>query len=150
MSMPGPKGDLNFDADVLPHVDAAYNLARWLTRNEQDAEDVDQEAFLRAFRFFGGCRGANTRAWLLGIVRNTCYTRLQRNRRRPTIEFDETLFRPDCATPNPEDCDDLSTETKPRRTSRSKTSGLSWCWTGSRGSQGAADKHVEPIRKRYI
>lgn len=102
--MPEPKGDLNFEADVLPHVNAAYNLARWLTRNRQDAEDVVQESFMRAFRFFGGCRGVNTRAWLLGIVRNTCYTWLLSNRRQqPTIEFDESLFRPDSAVPNPEE-----------------------------------------------
>lgn len=102
--MPEPKGDLNFEADVLPHVNAAYNLARWLTRNRQDAEDVVQESFMRAFRFFGGCRGVNTRAWLLGIVRNTCYTWLLSNRRQqPTIEFDESLFRPDSAAPNPEE-----------------------------------------------
>ena len=101
--MPEPKGDLNFEADVLPHVNAAYNLARWLTRNRQDAEDVVQESFMRAFRFFGGCRGVNTRAWLLGIVRNTCYTWLLSNRRQqPTIEFDESLFHPDHTAPNPE------------------------------------------------
>ena len=102
--MPKPKGNLNFEADVLSHVNAAYNLARWLTRNRQDAEDVVQESFMRAFRFFGGCRGVNTRAWLLGIVRNTCYACLLSNRQQqPTIEFDESLFRPDYAVPNPEE-----------------------------------------------
>jgi len=64
----------NFEQDVLPHLDAAYNLARWLTRNEQDAQDVAQEAYLRAFRFFPGFRGGDARAWLLKIVRNTFYT----------------------------------------------------------------------------
>ena len=70
----------SFEKAVLPHLDAAYNLARWLTRNEADAEDVVQEAYLRAFRFFGGFHGEDGRAWLLGIVRNTGYTWMQRNR----------------------------------------------------------------------
>lgn len=70
----------SFEKAVLPHLDAAYNLARWLTRNDPDAEDVVQEAYLRAFRFFGGFHGENGRAWLLGIVRNTSYTWMQRNR----------------------------------------------------------------------
>jgi RNA polymerase sigma-70 factor (ECF subfamily) len=69
-----------FDQVVLPHLDAAYNLARWLTRNGHDAEDVVQEAFLRALRFFGGFHGGNARAWLLAIVRNACYDWLRRNR----------------------------------------------------------------------
>src|SRR6202162_3938142 len=63
----------NVEQALLPHLDAAYNLARWLTRNEQDAQDVTQEAFMRAFRFFDGYQGGNMRAWLLTIVRNTCY-----------------------------------------------------------------------------
>ena len=70
----------SFEGAVLPHLDAAYNLARWLTRNDADAEDVVQEAYLRAFRFFGGFHGEDGRAWLLGIVRNTSYTWMQRNR----------------------------------------------------------------------
>jgi RNA polymerase sigma-70 factor, ECF subfamily len=69
-----------FEQAVLPHLDAAYNLARWLTRNDADAADVAQEAFLRALRFFGGFRGGDTRAWLLTIVRNASYTWLRRNR----------------------------------------------------------------------
>ena len=71
---------VSFENAVLPHLDAAYNLARWLTRNDADAEDVVQEAYLRAFRFFGGFHGEDGRAWLLGIVRNTTYTWMQRNR----------------------------------------------------------------------
>ena len=58
---------------VLPHLDAAYNLARWLTRNDADAEDVVQDAFVRALRYFAGFRGDDARAWLLAIVRNTSY-----------------------------------------------------------------------------
>jgi RNA polymerase sigma-70 factor (ECF subfamily) len=81
-----------FEQAVLPHLDAAYNLARWLTRNEQDAQDVTQESFLRAFRFYDGYRGGNMRAWLLTIVRNTCYTWLHQNRPPDfAVEFDEEL-----------------------------------------------------------
>jgi RNA polymerase sigma factor (sigma-70 family) len=69
-----------FEQVLLPHLGAAYNLARWLTRNDHDAEDVVQEACLRALRFFSGFHGTDGRAWLLAIVRNTCYTWLQRNR----------------------------------------------------------------------
>ena len=79
-----------FEQLVLPHVDAAVNLARWLLRNPDDAEDVAQEAVLRAYRFFGGFRGGDARAWLLQIVRNSCYTWLEK--RMPVelvIEFNE-------------------------------------------------------------
>jgi RNA polymerase sigma-70 factor (ECF subfamily) len=65
---------------VLPHLDAAYNLAHWLAGNDHDAQDVAQEASLRAFKFFGSFRGENSRAWLLTIVRNTFYSWLQKNR----------------------------------------------------------------------
>lgn len=79
-----------FERLVLPHMDAAYNLARWLTRNEAQAEEAVQEAFLRAFKFFGGFRGGEARPWLLGIVRNTCYTLLERERGAvATDEFHE-------------------------------------------------------------
>lgn len=81
-----------FEDIALPHLDAAYNLARWLTRNNQDAEDVVQEAYLRAFRFFDGFRGNDERAWLMAIVRNTCYTWLERNRPQTLIySFDENV-----------------------------------------------------------
>jgi RNA polymerase sigma-70 factor (ECF subfamily) len=62
----------------LPHLDAAFNLARWLLRNPADAQDATQEALLRAFRFFSTYRSGNARAWLLQIVRNSCYTWLQK------------------------------------------------------------------------
>jgi len=82
----------HFEQSVLPHLDAAYNLARWLTRNEQDAQDVTQEACLRAFRFFEGYQGGNMRAWFLTIVRNTCYTWLSQNRSPGTNEeFNEEI-----------------------------------------------------------
>ena len=69
-----------FEQKVLPHLDAAYNLARWLTRNDHDAEDVVQEAYVRALKFFDGFHGDSARPWLLTIVRHTCYTWLQHNR----------------------------------------------------------------------
>jgi len=81
----------NFENSVLPHLDAAYNLARWLTRNGQDAEDAVQEACLRAFRFFGSFRGGDARNWLLKIVRNTCYTQLLKNRPQELATFDEEI-----------------------------------------------------------
>ena len=69
-----------FESNVAPYVDAAYNLARWLTGNDQDAEDVVQEAMLRAFMYFDGFRGGDTRSWILKIIRNTCFTWLEANR----------------------------------------------------------------------
>lgn len=92
-----------FEEVIMPHLDAAYNLARWLTRNEHDAEDVVQDAFLRAFKFFEGFRGGNSRSWLLSIVRNTAYTWLQKNRKHEvgTISDDEIEKIQDGA-PNPE------------------------------------------------
>jgi RNA polymerase sigma-70 factor (ECF subfamily) len=81
-----------FERRVLPHLDSAYNLARFLMRNEQDAEDVVQEASLRAFRFFEGFRGENPRAWFLRIVRNTSFTVLKKNRPdEMNVVFDEEL-----------------------------------------------------------
>jgi len=68
-----------FEQQVLPHIDAAFNLARWLTRNAHDAEDVVQDAMLRAYRHFEGLRG-EARPWLLAIVRNACFSWMQRNR----------------------------------------------------------------------
>jgi RNA polymerase sigma-70 factor (ECF subfamily) len=80
-----------FEQAVLPHLGAAYNLARWLTRNAHDADDVVQEAYLRAYQFFESFHGGDGRAWLLRIVRNTCYTWLERNRRRePQLSLDDT------------------------------------------------------------
>jgi RNA polymerase sigma-70 factor (ECF subfamily) len=93
----------NFEEAVLPHLDAAYNLARWLTRNEQDAQDAVQEAYLRAFRFFPGFRGGDARAWLMKIVRNTCYTWLHVNGPlKDAAEFDENLFPTASEALNPE------------------------------------------------
>jgi RNA polymerase sigma-70 factor, ECF subfamily len=81
-----------FEQAVLPHLDAAYNLARWLIRSPADAEDVVQEACLRALRFFDGFRGGDSRAWLLKIVRNSCYSWVKKNRPAElSDEFDETV-----------------------------------------------------------
>src|SRR6266571_5096422 len=84
-------------------MDAAYNLARWLTGNERDAEDVTQEACLRAFKFFGGFRGGDARSWLLTIVRRTAWTWLRSNRRHEeAVEFDEEVHGGADLSPNPE------------------------------------------------
>ncbi len=81
-----------FEQVVLPHLNAAYNLARWLTRNDHDAEDVVQEACLRALRFFSGFHGEDGRAWLLAIVRNACFDWLRRYRPGEVpAAFDEDL-----------------------------------------------------------
>lgn len=78
---------------LLPHLDAAYNLARWLMKNEQDAKDVVQESYIRAFQFFGTWKGgADARPWLLTIVRNSCYTALRKAApSREALEFDDDI-----------------------------------------------------------
>jgi RNA polymerase sigma-70 factor (ECF subfamily) len=84
-----------FEAAVLAHLDAAYNLARWLLRSEHDAQDVVQEACLRAFRSFDTFRGGDARCWLLAIVRNACFTWLDQNRRdapEPLLDDDLDQF----------------------------------------------------------
>src|ERR1700683_2799706 len=82
----------SFEQIVLPHLDAAYNLARWLVRKPQDAEDIVQEAYLRAFKFFGGYQGGDARSWVLKIVRNTSYSFLEKNRPAELAEeFDEEV-----------------------------------------------------------
>jgi RNA polymerase sigma-70 factor (ECF subfamily) len=88
---------------LVLHLDAAYNLARWLTRNELDAEDVVQEAFLRALSYFSSFQGGDGRAWLLTIVRNTYYNWLKQNRaHEPMAPFDEEFHGAGPETPNPE------------------------------------------------
>ncbi len=83
-----------FERVVMPHQDAAFNFARWLLRSRADAEDVTQEAMVRAYRFFRGFRGGDARAWLLQIVRNACYTWLEKNRAVDlTTEFDESIHQ---------------------------------------------------------
>jgi RNA polymerase sigma-70 factor (ECF subfamily) len=81
-----------FERLILPHADSAYQLARWLVRNDHDAQDQVQEAYLRAFRAFDRFRGENGRAWFLTIVRNVCFTWLRRNRTADLVEpFDEEV-----------------------------------------------------------
>jgi RNA polymerase sigma factor (sigma-70 family) len=85
----------SFEEVVLPHLDAAFNYARWLTRSEADAEDVVQDAYMRAFKFFSSFRGEDARAWLLTIVRNTWYGRFPRGGGRlPMSSIDETRDDP--------------------------------------------------------
>ena len=78
--MPDQSKSMRFEEIALPHLGAAYNLARWLLHNEHDAEDVVQEAYLRALKSFSGYYGGDSRSWLMTIVRNTCYTWLHKNR----------------------------------------------------------------------
>src|SRR6266849_5914272 len=95
-----PQERERFELLVLPHLDAAFNLARWLLRSRADAEDVAQEAMLRAYRFFGGFHGGDARAWLLQIVRNTGYTWLEKNRpMEMKTEFDEEVHVQPSSTP---------------------------------------------------
>ena len=77
-----------FNQAVLPHLDAAYNLARWLTRNDQDAEDIAQEACLRAFKYWRSFSGRDCRSWLLKIVRNTFYSWLRQRSVQPVLTDD--------------------------------------------------------------
>lgn len=91
-----------FDRITLPHLDAAYNLARWLTRHDQDAEDVVQESYLRALQFFRSFHGDTGRAWLLQIVRNTCYDWLARNRPSGTAPAAPVPDEVASSEPNPE------------------------------------------------
>jgi RNA polymerase sigma-70 factor (ECF subfamily) len=92
-----------FERMLLPHLDAAYNLARWLVRNPQDAEDVVQEAYLRAFKFQEGYQGGDARAWLLKIVRNTSYSFIEKRRPSESAEeFDETVHRQKVERPDVE------------------------------------------------
>jgi RNA polymerase sigma-70 factor (ECF subfamily) len=85
---------VSFEAVILPHLDAAYTLARYLTRDPHDAEDAVQDAFLRALRYFDSFRGGDARSWLLAIVRNRCHS-LRHDRRsvrdRSAVVFDEEL-----------------------------------------------------------
>lgn len=99
-----------FEDVALPHLDAAYNLARWLTRSDADASDVVQEACLRALTYFDGYRGENGKAWLLTIVRNTCYRWMERNRAKGVVslspevesEIDVAASTSGTAPPDPE------------------------------------------------
>jgi RNA polymerase sigma factor (sigma-70 family) len=91
-----------FNHAVLPHLNAAYNLARWLTRNDQDAQDVVQEASLRAFKYWKGFSGRDCRSWLLAIVRNTYYTWVRQRSVQPELTEDGEIDDVDDSIPNPE------------------------------------------------
>jgi RNA polymerase sigma-70 factor (ECF subfamily) len=92
-----------FELTILPHLSAAYNLARWLMRNDHDAEDVTQEAYLRAFRFFDSFQGGDGKAWLLAVVRNTSLTWRRREiGKEPKVLFDERIHRTDDEAADPE------------------------------------------------
>ena len=91
-----------FETALMPHLDAAYDLARWLVRNECDAEDLVQDAYLRAFRHVDGLRGSDGRAWLLTIVRNTCYTWLRQRRVDTPRGTEPQSDVPDEDAPTPE------------------------------------------------
>ena len=92
----------SFETVVVPHLDAGYRLARWLMRDEHDAEDVVQEASLRAFRYFRTFVGGDGRAWFLRIVRNTCYRRRRHGYQPATDSFDEEQHSSTRPQSNPE------------------------------------------------
>jgi RNA polymerase sigma-70 factor (ECF subfamily) len=88
-AMSDDENQRRFERVAMPHLDAAYNLARWLTRDDHDAQDVMQEAMLRAMRYVDGFRGGSARPWLLQIVRHTCYSWLKENRPQESVTLDD-------------------------------------------------------------
>jgi RNA polymerase sigma-70 factor, ECF subfamily len=96
-----------FEAVALPHLDAAYVLARWLTRNDADAADAVQEAFLRAFRYFDSYRGDDAKSWVLKIVRRTCYSWLERNRPADVVSLEAEEERGDAVATSATDAEAL-------------------------------------------
>jgi RNA polymerase sigma-70 factor (ECF subfamily) len=104
---------MNFEEAFLPHLNAAYNLARWLTRNPDHAQDIVQEAYLRAFRFFGGFHGSDGRSWFLTIVRNISYTWLKQNQSLELLTaFDDNLYLNESGAPDPETSQVLKSESE--------------------------------------
>jgi RNA polymerase sigma factor (sigma-70 family) len=94
-----------FEQTIIPHLNAAYNLARWLTRNDHDAEDLVQESYLRAFRAFDTFQGKDDQAgrvWLMSVVRNTCFTWLRKKGVQPAVEFDEQMHTAPDPSPDAE------------------------------------------------
>ena len=106
--MPHDDRRRRFELLALPHLDAAYNLARWLARNPSDAEDVVQDAYLRAFRYFNTFQGGNFRVWLLTIVRNTFVTWVKENR------SGRMLFLPDTPVADTADAEETMWGSRPR------------------------------------
>ena len=97
-----PQERRQFDRAMLPHLDAAYNLARWLTRDEHAAEDVVQEAYYRAARYFYSFRGGDGRAWLLGVVRRASFDCLAKQKAQATVAFNEDVHDRGDELSNPE------------------------------------------------
>ncbi len=92
-----------FMQTILPHLDAAFNLARWMLNNDQDAEDIVQESYLRAYKYFASYQGGNSRSWLLTIVRNMCYNWLQQTRVQGTVvELNDEIASDEMDPGNPE------------------------------------------------
>jgi RNA polymerase sigma-70 factor, ECF subfamily len=91
-----------FEKTMIPHLDAAYNLARWITRSDHDAEDVVQEAYLRAFRYFDSFTGGDGRTWMLAIVRNTCVTWYRKQKNSSAVAFDERMHSAEMERATPE------------------------------------------------
>jgi RNA polymerase sigma-70 factor (ECF subfamily) len=111
-----------FEREVLPHLDDAYTLARYLLRDEHDAQDAVQEAVLRALRYFGGFRGGDSRAWLLTIVRNTCYSWHTAHRNdRSTVQFSDDAVD---TIADPRAADDLAIESSERELVRAAVDAL--------------------------
>ena len=92
----------DFERVVWPHLCAAYNLARWLVRNDHDAEDIVQDSFAKAFQAMGALRSVDARPWLLTIVRNTAINFIQRRKRAPEVTWTENAPEPRDHSPNPE------------------------------------------------
>jgi RNA polymerase sigma-70 factor (ECF subfamily) len=93
-----------FERVMLPHLDAAYNVARWLVRDEHEAQDLVQEAYLRAWKFFSGFKGGDSRVWLLAIVRNTSFSWLRKNRAHgQTLALDEEAYPIAATAPDPQE-----------------------------------------------
>lgn len=99
----GLNSSRDFEQDVLPHLNSVYNLARQLARNEHDAEDIAQEAYLRAFRFYDRFRGGNARPWLMKIVRNVFYDSLRQSPAGQPIDLDQDFAGAGGSFGNPED-----------------------------------------------
>jgi RNA polymerase sigma factor (sigma-70 family) len=97
-----PDEQSQFERATLPHLDAAYNLARWLTRDEHAAEDVVQEAYYRAAKYFGGFRGGDGRGWILGVVRRAAFDWLSKRRSQMAVVFDEDVHDQGDESSNPE------------------------------------------------
>ena len=111
----------DFELLVLPHRAAAYNLARWLLRHDQDAEDCVQESFYRAYRAFGQFRGEDAKGWLLAIVRNTCYLLIRQRRRAGfTAQFDEVIHSQseEASAPEASEHDSLAQQLLPQALDR--------------------------------